>query len=106
MRSFLKWVALSLYIVLLSGISFASLPHMKLSAQNLIHNKAKRTVLLKGNAEVSQGQNDLVADRILVDRRNNSLTANGNCKYTKNGFVVRSEEMIFDISRSEWVQKK
>lgn len=94
----------ALYILSYSSIAHADLTQFKLSGNNLKTDEVKKVVSITGKAEVVQGANQLSADKITVDRGNDTLTAEGHCTYTKNGLISKGQRMRFDVSSAEWVQ--
>jgi len=97
---------LFIYILLGSSILLASKEKLRFSGSKMTSNKTNGTVLLIGKAEVSEGNNKIVADQILFDQKNNILTANGNCGYQKSDSIVKSGRMVFDISEGNWVRRE
>jgi len=86
----------------ITAISSAAPQPLQYSAKKMVNNNTAETVLLLGKAEVTDGESKLNADKILIDQKGHTLTAEGHCSYEKDHSVTRSEKAVFDTSRDHW----
>jgi lipopolysaccharide assembly outer membrane protein LptD (OstA) len=99
-------VSLGLALIFIAQtVCWASTPSLKYSGEKMVNDSNRKTVLLMGKAEVTQGENKLVADKILVDQKNKTLVAEGNCTYQKNNLITKAKRIVFDTSQGDWIQK-